>query len=129
MKKNLNILVALILTLSLALIAGCSSGGTSSSALSGKYTIVSMEQDGEEMLEMFRMIGVNPDGIYIEFSGENKFSMMMTFMGEEEATTGTYEVNGKNIILSADGDDIPGTIDGNKITMEQDGTKMIFEKK
>ena len=131
MKKTLTILIVMMLTLSLAVLAGCSDSGANinSTALSGKYIIVSMEEDGEDVLETLRLFGVSTEGIYIEFSSKSEFTMMMTFMGEEESTAGTYQVNGNTITLTTDEDDVEGTIDGNKITVVQDGTKMVFEKK
>lgn len=50
--------------------------------------------------------------------------------------TGTLEVFGSKINITYDdknmyakGDPCPYTVNGNKITLEQEGTKMVFEKK
>ena len=101
-----------------------SSGGGS---FTGKYTVVSFVYERQDLVELFDSMGVDQDSIYIELLSGGKFNL--SFGGFEDGIEGTYKVNGKNIVLTAEDKDIQGTLDGNKITIEKNGTKLVFEKK
>ena len=129
MKKA--IVSILVLMLGISLLAGCGGGsGGDDSALTGKYTIVSMVMDDEDILQAYAEMGMSTDDMYIELQSGGKFKMTM---GEDNVQDGTFTVNGKNIKLSSGGEDLSGTIDGNKIVldMDEDGfsATMTFQKK
>jgi len=142
MKRTLAII--LVLLFSISMLAGCSNGGSGDgdkvATLTGKYTIVSWEVDGQDWLEFFEMMSemadegdeFNRDDIYIDFQSGGKFTMAMIDEGEE-TTEGTFTVGGNTVTLTVDGEDLKGTIDGKKIIIEEeeDGVsmKMVFEKK
>lgn len=50
----------------------------------------------------------------------------MTVMGA--TAEGTYTLNGDKLVLTFNGSDQEATLDGNEITMEQSGIKIIFKK-
>ena len=154
MKKS--ILLLLVLILGISLLAGCggnnggnntpprenTSGGnnTATLGLTGKYTLVSMiDTEGDDWMEMFNDLSelsdegseFDPNAFFIEFKSDSKCTVSIT---GDEAVECTYTVNGKIITITAEGENIKGTIEGNKITLEDadmgaDSMKMIFEKK
>ena len=111
-----------------------------SSVPSGKYFLTAFEINGMDMFEFFKMMsemadessGGSLEDMYIEFQGGGKFFMAMG-SDEGEGGEGTFLMNGKNITLSANGEELKGTLDGNKLTLEQeqgnDVIKMVYEKK
>ncbi|MCL1809634.1 MAG: copper amine oxidase N-terminal domain-containing protein [Clostridiales bacterium] len=112
---------------------------TPPSSLTGKYTLVSWEIDGEDWLTFFETLGemandgseFNREDIFIEFLGGGVF--MGAMEANDDPMKGTFTVDGNTVTLNADGDAIKGTVDGNKIIieMEEEGTsmKMVFENK
>ena len=114
--------VMLALALCVAVFAGC--GGAS---LSGKYSIVSMSQDGETYTaEMIEQNGISPESFNIEFKADGKCTISLP--GDNEECT--FKVKGKTLsVTDSDGEEITGTIDGKVITLSKDGMEMIFEKK
>lgn len=127
MKRIVVILLALLLgTTMLTGLAGC--GGNS--APSGRYTLVSLEMDGYDVVEVYTALGMDTSDMYLEFTGDKNYKLVML----DETQTGVYELNGNRITVG----EITGTIEGNKITFEETGNpatdgystlKMVFEKK
>jgi len=137
MKQNMNKAIALLLVLmlSISILAGCGGG------LSGKYVLIEMTGDDgkveklddlkKQAKEFYDEMEWDFDesemDITIEFLSGDKFKMTSVYDVEE----GTFKVDGKNVTLShPDQDnDLKGTINGNKITFEEDDFVMVFEKK
>ena len=133
MKRTLALLLFLIVSISL--FAGCGGSGNDP-ALTGKYTLVAYEQDGEEilteMVDMLKEFGIAEDNfeMYLEFQSGGKFKLVSF----DEEQKGTFKVNGTTVILSTDGEDLKGKMEGNTIIIEENDpdngtTKMTFEKK
>jgi len=118
MKKILPII--LILLLGVALLTGCNS-------LSGRYILISMELDGEEAIELFSVLGIDLNDIYIEFTSDGKFVMDMTVIYAGR-TEGTYAVRGNIVTLTSNGDDVTAIIDGNRVIIDEADNKAVFEK-
>jgi len=108
-----------------------------SSKLSGKYLAYEMTQDGEiikwtdyvkeikEMYDEYEMKYSDSDfAFYLEFLKDGKCKMV--FMGDSEE--GTFKVDGKNISITFDGETQTGKINGNKIIIEADDVKVVFQK-
>ena len=136
MKKTFALL--LVLAISVAMLAGCNGAEktdapAAGASVTGKYTIVSMEAEGMDMLALFQAMGASIDGIYLELLADGTFKLVMEIeiMGETQSDIqeGTYKVDGTTITLTVDEEDVTATIDGAKITMEQAGAKLVFEKK
>ena len=138
MKKIIAVL--LVLMLSVSILAGCGGG------VSGKYTIVQIEEDGEvtiwadhikEMEEMYKEYeGMEGFEDYVFKASD--YEMVLEFLsgGKCKWTQGedsedlTFEVKGKDITLKdTEGEELKGTIDGKKIVLDMYGSKMTFEKK
>lgn len=131
MKKCLSVLLILILCASVLVGCGEGGGGAGSTGLSGKYIITSMDENGvvtdlAEMESMFEQMGMKlEDAMYLEFKSDGKFDM--TIFGE--TVSGTYTSEGNTATLAVDGESINATINAGEISLEQDGTKMVFKKK
>ena len=139
MKRTIKLVLVLVLAISL--LASCGGGGGndgggggSDVSLSGKYVLAGMEIDGVDFFAQFMEAGVAPEDIYIlEFLSGGKCKMIMY----DEEDEGTYAVSGKSVSITIDDDSIVGTIEGDRITLSQEGDmeedgfsnmKLIFEK-
>jgi len=99
-------------------------------APSGFYTVVSWEDDGEDVMDMISMMaglmGIEPEEFcFIEFPGGNVCRM---YMFEEDPEEGTYRIDGDKFVIAFEGGEIDGTIAGNRITLEVDGSTMVFQQ-
>lgn len=86
----------------------------------GTYELVSMEQNGETVgnMDSLKSLGLTAT---MELK-EDKTGTLNIF-GETQQLT----YDDKNI--TSDGQAVPYKFENNKLTMEQDGQKMVFEKK
>jgi len=119
MKRSLAIV--LILMLGAFMLIGCGS------SVAGKYTLSSMEYEGEDITELFSMMGININDVYIELTNEGRFVMDMTAMYEGR-TTGTYTVSGSTITLTSGGEDVRAVLQGNNLIIDEDGGIAVFRK-
>ena len=120
MKKAITIL--LVFVLCIATLCACG-GGT---GLTGKYSIVSVTEGGQTIeLAQLSEVGIDPAGFFIEFIDGAKYNMAV--FGESQE--GTYKLEGKTLALTALGETAQATVDGSKITIDMEGTVMVFEKK
>ncbi len=121
MKKSkfLSAVCAMALAASLTL-TGCGSSDA------GHYDLYSMTQDGEtmtmkDMEEMYKEMDMEAPEMYLELKDDGTGKLVM---GEDD----TGEIEWKDGVISADGEDVKYTVEDGKLTMEYDGTKMVFEK-
>lgn len=114
MKRTAKILLSVLLILSiLSCFAACGSKGPS-----GTYNLVSMEMDGETIdADTLKEFGME---VTITFNSDGTGSIVMADEKEE------FEWKDNKII--ADGEEISFQLDGNKLTLEQDGETMVFSK-
>ena len=87
------------------------------------YVLIEMTMEGQDLLEMYRSMGMDISGFYIEFTGEKTMNIVM--MGD--ATECVFSIDGNKITLSLDGDTVNGTIEGYKITLDMEGGIMVYE--
>ena len=121
MKKTTKaIALVAIVIMCLVVLTGCAK------KVEGKYTLVSANMGGIS-IEGDALADTGLEGMCMEFSKDNT----VTLSGEDddESEKATYEVNGDEIKITAEGESMTGKIDGNKITLEMDGVSMVFEKK
>ncbi len=105
--------IALILVLVFAM-AAC--GGGKDAAV-GTWKLTGLFEGGEDYSAYLSMLGMD---------------MTMTL---EAGGTGTMEMMGQKIDvtwgdgkISYEGDSIPFTVDGDKLTMEEDGSQLVFTR-
>lgn len=92
----------------------------------GRYDLYSMTTDGEtmtmkDMEEMYKEMDMEAPEMYLELNEDGTGKLVM---GDED----TQEVEWKDGVITADGEDVKYTIEDGKLTMEEDDTKMVFEK-
>ena len=115
------IAILLILIFSVAMLTACGDDA----GLTGKYYLTSVTEGDETMdASTLAELGLDISGFHIEFLDSNRFRIV-TF---DESEDGTYKLDGKSLTLSADGETIDATIDNSTITLDAEGTIMVFEK-
>ncbi len=114
MKKLLALALVLVLIFSL-----CACGSGSGKSLAGTWTLIGLKSGGVDYTEMLKTSGVsivlqlNADGTgYIDFGGGDK---------EDFTWSGTT--------ITSDGSRIPFTVDGDTLTISQNGEEMVFTRK
>jgi hypothetical protein len=127
MKKALVLLSVLVLALSVFALAGCG-GDDNGAELSGRYTLSSLVIDGQDQVPMLEAGGMSFENVYIEFTPDGNFTMVLDAMGMSESTTGSYTVEGSTINMSAGGTSLEGIKDGDTITLDDGMGIMTFEK-
>ncbi len=117
-------------------LVGCSgSGGASQEQdLAGVWDVQnvdellasSMGSSGVEMSDEAKQLAVEifPDICFMNINADGTFQLVAMTQSVE----GTWEVNGSDITLSAAESPVTGKLDGNTITLESGGMKMVFEK-
>ena len=127
MKRFLCIALALMLVLSLAACGGAGMGGGSNEV--GKYYLHSMETEGMSVgREFFTAMGMTEEQLdeymFIEITAPGKATMTM------EGETMDMEYDGTSMWPVDEPDDKANcTIADGKITIEMEGSKVIFAKK
>ena len=123
MGKLLALMLALVCVLGLT---GC--GGGKSKAV-GKYDLESMETGGmtinvQDMLDALGESGVEMSvEIVLELKDDGSFTL-----DESQSEEGTWEEKSGKITLTSNGESIEATLDGDTLTLEEDGEKMVFVK-
>ena len=97
--------------------------GQSSGTLTGKYYLTFMGSGEFDMLEFFKMMGADLDDFYIELLPGGIFRQVM----DDESSEGKYTVSGNNITLVAEGEELKGVFEGNKITFIQEVSEEEWE--
>ena len=93
----------------------------------GRYTMTSMTVEGVELMDMFMELGLDIEGSYIELLSGGRFRMVM--FGEGDEAEGSFRMNGDTIIFFSEDEDLTGKIQGSRITIEEEESKMVFERK
>jgi len=129
MKKGIIALMACMFALCLALVGCGGSGGSGADAKAawvGTWDLVEMEESGQvtgrEDLETLKSLGLD---VYLEINQDGTGSLVL--FGEsmsgtweaKSATEGTFTLEGQKIDMK---------IADSKLTMDQNGAKLVFEK-
>ncbi len=108
------------------LLVGCGSNEDASKNFIGDWKLVGMEEDGKatskEDIKLMESFGMK---VVMSFKEDKTFSL--SFAGEEE--TGKWEAkSASEASLKVDGETVSVKLSDGELTLEQDGTKMIFER-
>ncbi len=131
-KKWMGKILALMLVL--ACVMGLTACGGKSKAV-GKYDLESMETEGmtinvQDMLDTLSESGVEMNvEIVLDLKEDGTFTLDMAALDESESEEGKWEEKDGIVTLSAeDGESIDATLEGDTLTLEADGQKMVFKK-
>lgn len=131
-KKWMGKILALMLVL--ACVMGLTACGGKSKAV-GKYDLESMETEGmtinvQDMLNTLSESGVEMNvKILLDLKEDGTFTLDMAALDESESEEGKWEEKDGIVTLSAeDGESIDATLEGDTLTLEADGQKMVFKK-
>lgn len=116
MKKTIAVLCAAVM---LAML--CMTACAQSDDISGSYKLIEMQQDGEDMSSVIDMLG--DDGVTLVVEGD-KATLTMA----DSVTDLTVDKEAKTMTAENESS-ATYTVDGKKITLEDEGTKMVFEKR
>ena len=136
-KKLLAVVMGAAVALCIGLV-GCGGSGGGGAAqeqsLAGVWDIqnvdelleASMGASGTELPDAAKKMAAEifPDICFMNVNEDGTFQLVAMTQSVE----GTWEQNGSDVTLTAEGTPITGKLDGNTITIEQGGTKMVFEK-
>ena len=92
----------------------------------GRYNLKSMTEDGQEMSfddikSKYEEMGMDAPEMYLELKDDGTGKVVM---GDEDSE----DIEWKDGVITADGEEVKYTIDGKELTMEQNGSKMVYEK-
>lgn len=133
MKKRMGMktLTALGLVIVLLAFAGCGSGGGGSSTdasaeFIGTWEIVEMEEDGEtteaDDLALMKEMGLN---ITLVLEKDEKATLNIF----DETKDGTWKAkDASSCSITFDGESVDAVLADGKLTLEQDGARLVFEK-
>ncbi len=123
MKKSFLVLLSVLLVFSFVL-GGCGSKAPKS-AVEGTTWIISGGKDGtgiEITSDQLGLVGIG------DFSLEFKADGVVTASVAGETSDGTWSEKDNAVTVEIDGDTIAGTVDGDKLTLEQEDMTLYFDK-
>ncbi|MCI8274460.1 MAG: lipocalin family protein [Lachnospiraceae bacterium] len=124
MKKRVAVLMLAVVMTVLAL-AGCG-GGKDSSPVVGTWKATEVEAMGVnvKVSEYLEQMGMGDVKMELSVKDDGKFSMDL--MGQQ--AEGTWKYSGSTLTMTVDGSDAKAEYKDGKLTMEESGAKIIFEK-
>ena len=141
-KKLLVIVMGCAVALCLGLVGcggGSGSGGSNAQAaptaeeMAGVWDIqntedllAAMGESAEEMTDDMKKMAAEliPQICFLNINADKTFQLVAM----SDAIEGTWELDGTQLTLSSNGSPVSATIDGNTLTIDQDGVKMVFAK-
>ena len=106
------------------LLAACSSATGGTDAMTGTWELSSAEASGITLSkEALSSMGLS-ESLTMDFNG-GKFTA--NFAGE--TGEGTYKIDGDKVTMTAEGEDMVGTLVDNELRIEESGATLIFTKK
>ena len=126
-------MIAVVLTLTLVFsMAAC---GSDNSKYAGTYKMESIEEAGELVKvqdyidELEELLGEEVEfSMTLTLGSDGSFKMASNILGETEEAEGSWTADGDKLKLTIDGETEVATYEDGKLTMEMDGTHLIFAK-
>lgn len=142
MKKNTARILALVLAAVMvcALLVACAaskpSGTYKIKTINGKsmkdYMKEQAEAVGYSLDDMLSLMGVKEseldDMISFTFNSDGTGTAKMSMMGENQSASFTWELNGKDLNITADGETKTLTFENNTISYSEDGQTIVLGK-
>ena len=119
MKKTISILLAALMMLSLVVACGAKN------PLVGTWELDrGVGEEAEQAVALMKAFGMT---MTFTFNADGTGSMAYSYGGESEPTNFNYEVKDGQIVIDGEGADY--AINGNELTINVEGTQMVFKKK
>ena len=120
--RILSAVLAMVMTIAVSFVlTGCQ--GKSDA---GRYDVYSMTANGEtytldQLKELYEGMGIDFPDMYLQLNEDGTGKLVL---GDDDSN----KVEWKPGVISADGEEVKYTIDGDKLSMEKDGQKIVFKK-
>jgi len=122
MKKWIAILLAALMALTLV---ACGSKGSKGEGIVGTWELTGGEgEEAEQQVKMMLAMGMT---MTFTFNADGTGSMKMVFGGEDQSQDFEYTLENGEIVIQGEGE--PYTLDGDTLTIDMEGTKMVFTRK
>ena len=120
--RILSAVLAMVMTIAVSFVlTGCQ--GKSDA---GRYDVYSMTENGEtrtvdQLKELFEGMGLDFPDMYLQLNEDGTGELVL---GDDDSN----KVEWKPGVIIANGEEAKYTIDGDKLSMEKDGKKIVFKK-
>ena len=120
--RILSAVLAMVMTIAVSFVlTGCQ--GKSDA---GRYDVYSMTENGEtrtvdQLKELYEGMGIDFPDMYLQLNEDGTGELVL---GDDDSN----KVEWKPGVIIANGEEAKYTIDGDKLSMEKDGKKIVFKK-
>ena len=120
--RILSAVLAMVMTIAVSFVlTGCQ--GKSDA---GRYDVYSMTENGEtrtvdQLKELYEGMGIDFPDMYLQLNEDGTGELVL---GDDDSN----KVEWKPGVIIANGEEAKYTIDGDKLSMEKDGKKLVFKK-
>ena len=123
MKKRIAILLVVLMMLTL-IACGGKDGNSAEASIVGTWELVDGEGDAKETVAMMMSMGMT---MSFTFNADGTGSMSASFGGDESSENFTYTLEDGKIMM--DGSPMNYTLDGDRLSVDINGTMMVFKRK
>ena len=120
--RILSAVLAMVMTIAVSFVlTGCQ--GKSDA---GRYDVYSMTENGEtrtvdQLKELYEGMGIDFPDMYLQLNEDGTGELVL---GDDDSN----KVEWKPGVITTNGEEAKYTIDGDKLSMEKDGKKIVFKK-
>ena len=120
--RILSAVLAMVMTIAVSFVlTGCQ--GKSDA---GRYDVYSMTENGQtytsdQLKELYEGMGIDFPDMYLQLNEDGTGKLVL---GDDDSN----KVEWKPGVIIANGEEAKYTIDGDKLSMEKDGKKLVFKK-
>lgn len=121
--RILSAVLAMVMTIAVSFVLTGCQGGKSDA---GRYDVYSMTENGEtrtvdQLKELYEGMGIDFPDMYLQLNEDGTGELVL---GDDDSN----KVEWKPGVIIANGEEAKYTIDGDKLSMEKDGKKLVFKK-
>ena len=121
--RILSAVLAMVMAIAVSFVLTGCQGGKSDA---GRYDVYSMTENGEtrtvdQLKELYEGMGIDFPDMYLQLNEDGTGELVL---GDDDSN----KVEWKPGVIIANGEEAKYTIDGDKLSMEKDGKKIVFKK-
>ena len=121
--RILSAVLAMVMTIAVSFVLTGCQGGKSDA---GRYDVYSMTENGEtrtvdQLKELYEGMGIDFPDMYLQLNEDGTGELVL---GDDDSN----KVEWKPGVITTNGEEAKYTIDGDKLSMEKDGKKIVFKK-